>query len=169
MYNMTRVKALSNEEERYAARKAMSEQRTADALSGNVVLEGGMPDPESLLEDAPAYLKELCDYYKTSRGYHERSGGNTGMHIWGTQSYANANFLHYSNEIRNPVLVIHGENANSRFFSEDAYKYMLDGNPRPENKELYIVPGATHVDLYDGGDNNYIPWDKMVNFFTTNL
>ncbi|WP_347053554.1 alpha/beta hydrolase [Flavobacterium olei] len=168
MYNMTRVKALGSEEERYAARDTMSKQRTADALSGNYVMEGGIPNPENLPADAPAYLKELSNYYKTSRAYHERSGNN-GMHIWGTQAYANADFLHYSNEIRTPVLVIHGGKANSRFFSEDAFKYMIKGNRYPENKELYIVPDATHVDLYDGGDNDYIPWDKMVTFFESNL
>ncbi|MBQ2573919.1 MAG: alpha/beta hydrolase, partial [Bacteroidales bacterium] len=98
----------------------------------------------------------------------------------GTQAYANSRFLYYINEIRSAVLVMHGAEAHSRYFGEAAYKYMMEGqaegykfigkpNPNPENKQLLIIPGASHCDLYDGGDGNYIPWDTLAEFFRTNL
>ncbi|MCQ2300556.1 MAG: alpha/beta hydrolase [Bacteroidales bacterium] len=185
MYDMSRVNgngyfdADDNEEARLAARQALAAERTKAAQSGHTTPGGGVVDP--LPEDAPQFVKDYYDYYKTPRGYHPRSGNsNDGWHTFGCQAYANTRFLYYINEIRNAVLIVHGEKAHSRYFGEAAYRYMLDGkaegydavrkpNPVPGNKELLIVPDATHCDLYDGGKNNYIPWDKLDSFFNTNM
>ena len=174
MYDMTRIggngyyDSADNEPARYEARKAYAAARTAYAKTGKTVPGGGVVDP--LPEDAPQFVKDYYDYYKTPRGYHERSGNsNDGWHTFGTQAYSNARFLHYTNEIRSAVLVMHGEKAHSRYFGEDAFKYMMQGNPVPENKELLVIPGASHCDLYDGGKNGAIPWDKLEEFFRTNL
>ena len=181
MYDMTRVSgngyydSNDNEADRHAAREALAKQRLTDPLA----MAGGVVDP--LPEDAPQFVKDYHAYYKTPRGYHKRSGNsNDGWRVIGTQAYANARFLYYINEIRSAVLVMHGEKAHSRYFGEAAYKYMVEGqaegynfigkpNPVPENKQLLIIPGATHCDLYDGGEGNYIPWDKLEEFFKTNL
>ena len=181
MYDMTRVSgngyfdSEDKEESRHAAREAMGRQRLADPMA----MAGGVVDP--LPEDAPQFVKDYHAYYKTPRGYHARSGNsNDGWRTIGTQAYANARFLYYINEIRSAVLVMHGEKAHSRYFGEAAYHYMVEGkadgynfvgkpNPNPANKQLLIVPGATHCDLYDGGTGNYIPWDTLADFFTKNL
>lgn len=181
MYDMTRVSgngyfdSEDKEESRHAAREAMGRQRLADPMA----MAGGVVDP--LPDDAPQFVKDYHAYYKTPRGYHARSGNsNDGWRTIGTQAYANTRFLYYINEIRSAVLVMHGEKAHSRYFGEDAYHYMVDGkadgynfvgkpNPNPANKQLLIVPGATHCDLYDGGEKNYIPWDALVDFFSKNL
>ncbi|MBQ9223356.1 MAG: alpha/beta hydrolase [Prevotella sp.] len=187
MYDMTRVSgngyfdADNNEEARYKARKAMSEQRLKDAAA----MAGGVVDP--LPEDAPQFVKDYHDYYKTTRGYHARSGNsNDGWRAIGTQAFANVRFLYYTNEIRSAVMVMHGEKAHSRYFGEDAYKYMVNGNPAagikpnpcPDNKQLLIIPGASHCDLYDGGytdaagrgeSKNLIPWDTLADFFENNM
>jgi len=181
MYDMTRVSgngyfdSEDKEESRHTAREAMGKQRLSDPMA----MAGGVVDP--LPEDAPQFVKDYHAYYKTPRGYHKRSGNsNDGWRVIGTQAYANARFLYYINEIRSAVLVMHGEKAHSRYFGEAAYKYMVEGqaegyhfigtpNPNPENKQLLIIPGATHCDLYDGGEGNYIPWDKLAEFFTENL
>jgi Hydrolases of the alpha/beta superfamily len=181
MYDMTRVSGNGyydsddNEEARHAAREAMGKQRLADP----VAMAGGVIDP--LPDEVPQFVKDYHAYYKTPRGYHKRSGNsNDGWRVIGTQAYANARFLYYINEIRSAVLVMHGEKAHSRYFGEAAYHYMVDGkaegynfigkpNPNPENKQLLIIPGATHCDLYDGGEENYIPWDKLAEFFVKNL
>ena len=181
MYDMTRIsgngyyESNDNEADRHAAREALAKQRLADPLA----MAGGVVDP--LPEDAPQFVKDYHAYYKTSRGYHARSGNsNDGWRVIGTQAYANSRFLYYINEIRSAVLVMHGEKAHSRYFGEAAYKYMVEGqaegynfigkpNPNPENKQLLIIPGATHCDLYDGGEGNYVPWDKLAEFFTVNL
>ena len=181
MYDMTRISGNgyydsdNNEEARHAAREAMGKQRLADPLA----MAGGVIDP--LPDEVPQFVKDYHAYYKTPRGYHVRSGNsNDGWRVIGTQAYANARFLYYINEIRSAVLVMHGEKAHSRYFGEAAYHYMVDGkaegynfigkpNPNPENKQLLIIPGATHCDLYDGGEDNYIPWDKLAEFFVKNL
>ena len=136
---------------------------------------------ELLPEDAPQFVKDYHAYYKTPRGYHARSGNsNDGWRVIGTQAYANARFLYYINEIRSAVLIMHGAEAHSRYFGEAAYHYMVEGkaegynfvgkpNPNPDNKQLLIIPGATHCDLYDGGSNSYIPWDTLAEFFNKNL
>jgi len=181
MYDMTRVSgngyfdSEDKEESRHGAREAMGRQRLADPMA----MAGGVVDP--LPEDAPQFVKDYHAYYKTPRGYHARSGNsNDGWRTIGTQAYANARFLYYINEIRSDVLVMHGEKAHSRYFGEAAYHYMVEGkadgynfvgkpNPNPANKQLLIIPGATHCDLYDGGTGNYIPWDTLADFFTKNL
>ena len=214
MYDMTRVAgngyydSEDKEESRHAAREALSKQRLADPKA----MAGGVIDP--LPDDAPQFVKDYYDYYKTDRGYHARSGNsNDGWRVIGTQAYANSRFLYYINEIRSAVMVMHGEKAHSRYFGEAAYKYMVEGkaegynvvgkpNPVPENKQLLIIPGASHCDLYDGGytelvdkaaierekselastsereqarpkvkgePKNMIPWDKLEQFFKTNL
>ena len=181
MYDMSRISgngyydSEDKEESRHAAREAMGKQRLADPMA----MAGGVIDP--LPEDAPQFVKDYHAYYKTPRGYHKRSGNsNDGWRTIGTQAYANARFLYYINEIRSAVLVMHGEKAHSRYFGEAAYHYMVEGkadgynfigkpNPNPENKQLLIIPGATHCDLYDGGEENYIPWDKLAEFFIKNL
>ncbi len=181
MYDMTRISgngyfdSEDKEPSRHAAREAMGRQRLADPMA----MAGGVVDP--LPDDAPQFVKDYHAYYKTPRGYHARSGNsNDGWRAIGTQAYANARFLYYINEIRSAVLVMHGAEAHSRYFGEAAYHYMVDGkadgynfvgkpNPNPDNKQLLIIPGATHCDLYDGGTGNYIPWDTLADFFTANL
>ena len=190
MYDMTRVAgngyfdSADNETARYEARQALAAQRLTDPQA----MAGGVIDP--LPADAPQFVKDYYDYYKTPRGYHARSGNsNDGWRVIGTQAYANSRFLYYINEIRSAVLIMHGENAHSRYFGEAAYHFMVDGkaegyktvgapNPCPENKELLIIPGASHCDLYDGGytepagkgeAKNLIPWDKLAEFFNKNL
>ena len=190
MYDMTRVSgngyfdSEDKEESRHQAREALAKQRLIDPTA----MAGGVVNP--LPEDAPQFVKDYYDYYITPRGYHERSGNsNDGWRVIGTQAFANSRFLYYINEIRSAVLVMHGEKAHSRYFGEAAYHYMVDGkaegyntivkpNPNPENKELLIIPGATHCDLYDGGytelegkgePKNLIPWDRIADFFTHHL
>ena len=181
MYDMSRISgngyydSEDKEESRHAAREALAKQRLTDPLA----MAGGVVDP--LPDDAPQFVKDYHAYYKTPRGYHARSGNsNDGWRTIGTQAYANARFLYYINEIRSAVLIMHGAEAHSRYFGEAAYHYMVEGkaegynfvgkpNPVPENKQLLIIPGATHCDLYDGGSNNYIPWDTLVEFFNKNL
>ena len=181
MYDMTRIsgngyyEANDNEADRHAARETMAKQRLSDPLA----MAGGVIDP--LPEDAPQFVKDYHAYYKTPRGYHVRSGNsNDGWRVIGTQAYANTRFLYYINEIRSAVMIMHGEKAHSRYFGEAAYHYMVDGkaegynfigqpNPVPENKQLLIIPGATHCDLYDGGEGNFIPFDKLEQFFKENL
>ena len=181
MYDMTRVAgngyfdSEDKEESRLAAREALAKQRLADPKA----MAGGVVDP--LPDDAPQFVKDYYDYYKTPRGYHARSGNsNDGWRTIGTQAYANTRFLYYINEIRSAALVMHGEKAHSRYFGEAAYKYMMEGkaegynfigkpNPVPENKQLLIIPGASHCDLYDGGKGNVIPFDKLDAFFKENL
>ena len=181
MYDMTRVggngyyDADDREESRHAAREALARQRLADPMA----MAGGVIDP--LPDDAPQFVKDYHAYYKTPRGYHPRSGNsNDGWRTVGTQAYANARFLFYINEIRSAVMILHGEKAHSRYFGEAAYKYMVEGkadgypfagkpNPVPGNKELVIVPGANHCDLYDGGNKDAIPFDRIETFYRKNL
>ena len=193
MYDMTRISgngyydSEDKEESRHAAREAVAKQRLADPMA----MAGGVIDP--LPEEAPQFVKDYHAYYKTPRGYHKRSGNsNDGWRTIGTQAYANARFLYYINEIRSAVLIMHGAEAHSRYFGEAAYHYMVEGkadgynfigkpNPNPDNKQLLIIPGATHCDLYDGGvcnrsganstkgEENYIPWDTLADFFIKNL
>ena len=105
-------------------------------------------------------------YYKTQRGYHSRSGNsNDGWNVTGTMSFLNQPLLAYTNEIRSAVLIIHGDKAHSCYMGRDAFSHMMDGNPVPENKELFIIPGASHTDLYDGGGKDAIPFDKIESFY----
>lgn len=174
MYDMTRVNARGyfdsedSEQARYEKKKALNAQRLEDQKSGAYALGGGVADP--LPEDAPFFVKDYYDYYKTRRGYHARSlNSNGGWNVTGCMSFLNQPILHYSNEIRGAVLIMHGEKAHSCYFSRDAYAAMMKGNPVPENKELLIIPDAVHTDLYDGGGKNAIPFDKLADFFKAHL
>ena len=174
MYDMTRVNAKGyfdaedSAEARHEKRLALNAQRTEDYKNGSYVRAGGVVDP--LPEDAPFFVKDYYDYYKTDRGYHARSlNSNDGWAATGCISFLNQPILTYTNEIRSAVLIMHGEKAHSCYFSKDAYAQMMDGNPVPENKELLIIPDAVHTDLYDGGGKIAIPFDKLETFFTTYL
>lgn len=167
MYDMSRVNANgyfdadNNADARYAARVNLNAQRTADAKSGKIARAGGVPD--TLPDDAPQFMKDYYAYYKTPRGYHVRSGNSTdGWNTTSSLSFMNMPLLSYIDEIRGAVLMLHGERAHSRYFSEDAFRRLTG-----DNKELMIIPGANHVDLYDNMD--VIPFDKMQVFFETNL
>ena len=190
MYDMTRVSgndyndAFDNEQWRHRNRENLSKQRLADpnAMAGGVL--------DTVPPQAPNFVHDYFDYYKTERGYHKRSGNsNDGWRVIGTQAYANSRFLYYINEIRSAVLIMHGADAHSRYFAEAAYHYMVEGqaegykfvgepNPNPENKQLLIIPDASHCDLYDGGyeekagkgePKNMIPWDTLAEFFKRHL
>ena len=174
MYDMTRVNANgyfdseNSADARHAKRQALNAQRLKDYQNGTYALGGGVVDP--LPEDAPFFVKDYYDYYKTSRGYHPRSlNSNGGWNVIGCMSFMNQPILQYSNEIRSAVLVMHGEKAHSCYFSRDAYANMVKDNPWSSNKELFIIPDAVHTDLYDGGGKNAIPFDRLEEFFTTNL
>ena len=168
MYDMSRVAAKGyfdandSEEERHAQREALNAQRTADAKAGVYARAGGVVDP--LPDDAPFFVKDYYTYYKTPRGYHPRSlNSNQGWNVTGTMSFLNQPLLQYSNEIRSAVLVIHGEKAHSCYMSRDAFANMVKSNAYTANKELLLIPGAVHTDLYDRMD--VIPFDKMEAFF----
>lgn len=167
MYDMTRVNAKGyfdsedSEDARYEKRAAMNAQRIVDYKNSSYARGGSVADP--LPEDAPFFVKDYHDYYKTKRGYHERSlNSNDGWNITSSLSFMNMPILQYSSEIRSAVLLIHGEKAHSCYFSKDAYK-ALQG----DNKELMIIPDAVHTDLYDRTD--IIPFDKLEVFFQENL
>lgn len=162
MYDMSRVNANGyfdsmNADARYELRKQLNAQRTEDARNGSYALAGGVVDP--LPVDAPQFLKDYHSYYKTERGYHKRSlNSNNGWNKTSSLSFINMPILSYSDEIRSAVLMLHGEKAHSRYFSEDAFKKLKGGN-----KELLIIPDASHVDLYD--NLNVIPFDRIERFF----
>ena len=174
MYDMTRVNAkgyfdsADSEEERYKAKKAMCAQRLEDLRNGEYKLGGGVVDP--LPEDAPFFVKDYYDYYKTDRGYHERSlNSNGGWNVIGCESFINQPILMYSNEIRSAVMVMHGDKAHSFYFGKDAYENMIKDSKYADNKELLVIEGAVHTDLYDGGENNVIPFEKLDEFFKKNM
>jgi len=162
MYDMTRVTANGyfdsvDAEGRYKAREALNAQRTLDYKNGTYAKAGGVP--EVLPKDAPFFVKDYYDYYKTKRGYHPRSvNSNAGWNKTSALSFMNMPILSYASEIKNAVLVIHGEKAHSRYFSETAFKKL-----KGDNKELMIIPGAVHTDLYDKLE--VIPFDKITAFF----
>lgn len=167
MYDMSRVNANGyfdendNAEDRYETRKVLNAQRIMDYKNRSYELGGGVVDP--LPEDAPFFVKDYYDYYKTSRGYHARSlNSNGGWNKIGCLSFLNQPILCYSDEIRSAVLVMHGEKAHSCYFSKDAFKKL-----KGDNKELLLIPDAVHTDLYDRMD--VIPFDKMEKFFQDNL
>ena len=168
MYDMTRVNAkgyfdaADSEEARFETKKALNEQRTVDYSKGEYELGGGVVDP--LPDDAPFFVKDYYDYYKTKRGYHVRSlNSNGGWNKTSALSFMNMPILAYSNEIRSAVLIIHGEKAHSCYFSRDAYAAMTKGSKYAANKQLLIIPNAVHTDLYDRLD--VIPFEKMEEFF----
>ena len=172
MYDMSRVAgngyfdAADNEEARHQMRLAVNVQRTRDYLRGDYARQGGVVDP--LPEDAPYFVKDYYDYYKTPRGYHPRSlNSNDGWTVNTNTSLMNTRLFTYSKEIRSAVLMIHGDKAHSCYMSRDAYADMVKDSKYADNKELYIIPGASHTDLYDGGGKNAIPFDKIESFFET--
>lgn len=172
MYDMSRVNAKGyfdaddSADARYETKKALNAQRTEDCRSGSYARAGGVVDP--LPEDAPFFVKDYYNYYKTERGYTERSlNSNEGWNVTSSLSFLNMPILCYSNEIRSAVLMIHGEKAHSCYFSRDAYANMIQDNPYTDNKELLIIPGAVHTDLYDRKD--IIPFDRIEQFFRTYL
>lgn len=176
MYDLSRTAnngyfdAADNEAARYQARVAMNNQRTEDYKNGTYARNGGVAENRPEGEDVPEFLGQYWDYYKTPRGYAERSpNSNGGWAIQGLSSLMNTRILRFSNEIRSAVLVVHGEKAHSRYMGETAYNDMTKDSKYTANKELFIVPNATHCDLYDGGENNYIPWDKLQSFFESYL
>ena len=163
MYDMTRVNAKGyfdsedSEQHRFEKKKALNAQRTADYKAGSYALAGGVVDP--LPADAPQFVKDYYDYYKTKRGYHPRSlNSNNGWNVTSSLSFMNMPILQYSQEIRSAVLVMHGDKAHSCYFSKDAFAKLTGSN-----KELLLIPGASHVDLYDRTD--IIPFDKLKRFF----
>ena len=163
MYDMTRVNANgyfdseNTADARYAKKQTMNTQRTADYKNGTYALAGGVVDP--LPEDAPQFVKDYYGYYKTQRGYHPRSlNSNGGWNVTSSLSFMNMPILQYAGEIRSAVLLVHGEKAHSRYFSEGAYEKLTG-----DNKELMIIPGANHVDLYD--NLAAIPFEKLRSFF----
>ena len=167
MYDMTRVTANGyfdaedSEQARFEKRKAMNAQRTEDYKNGSYALAGGVVDP--LPEDAPQFVKDYYAYYKTPRGCHPRSlNSNGGWNVTSLLAFLNMPILQYSSEIRSAVLLVHGEKAHSRYFSETAYSKLTG-----DNKELLIIPGANHTDLYDQMD--IIPFEKLNAFFTEYL
>jgi hypothetical protein len=196
MYDISRVSQNGyhddgdSKEARNAMRKALAEQRLTDYRNGSYERAGGVIDP--MPEEAAWYFKQYHAYYKTPRGYHKRSlNSNEGWNKTSVLPWLNAGFLKFTNEIDNAVLILHGEKAHSRYFGITAYENMTgakvdlrgqDDNLQPlnaplaepfivtrDNKQLYIVPGATHCDLYDGGDGNYIPFDYIEKFYKDNL
>lgn len=167
MYDMTRVTANgyfdseNTPEARFIKKLAMNTQRTEDYKNGSYVLAGGVVDP--LPDDAPQFVKDYYAYYKTKRGYHPRSlNSNNGWNVTSSLSFMNMPILQYADEIRSAVLLVHGEKAHSRYFSEGAYEKLTG-----DNKELLIIPGASHVDLYDNLE--VIPFEKLNSFFREHL
>ena len=171
MYNMSRVNHngyfdSTTEDGLYELKKTLNAQRIEDYKKGEYSLGGGVVDP--LPEDAPFYVKDYYDYYKTSRGYHKRSlNSNGGWNMTSSLSFINTPQHTFTGEIRNAVLIIHGEKAHSCYFSKDAYNDMIKNGKYTENKELMIIPDAVHTDLYDRTD--IIPFDKIDSFFKENL
>ena len=165
MYDMSRIAAKGyfdendSAEERQAQRRALAVQRTRDYAAGGYDRAGGVADP--LPEDAPWFVRDYHDYYKTPRGYHPRSlNSNEGWNVIGTQSFLNQPLLAYAGEIESAVMVLHGDAAHSCYMGKDAFAQL-----KGDNKELVLVPGATHTDLYDGGGKDAIPWDQIQAFF----
>ena len=167
MYNMTRINAkgyfdeADNPDARYEMKVMLNNQRTEDYKNGEYARAGGVVDP--LPDDVPFFVKDYYDYYKTERGYHKRSlNSNDGWNVIGCMSFISQPIIAYSDEIRSPVLIIHGEKAHSCYFSKDEFE-KLEG----DNKELLIIPDAVHTDLYD--DLDIIPFDKIVEFYNENM
>ena len=168
MYDMTRVSVRGyndsvDENARYEMKQALNKQRTKDFKNGKYLGADGLP--EKLTGNEPQFVKDYWGYYKTKRGFHSRSINSNGKwNMTSSLSLINQPILQYSPEIRSAVLVIHGEKAHSRYFGEDAFKKL-----KGDNKELLIIKGANHVDLYDGGDKKVIPFDKIESFYKSNL
>ncbi len=172
MYDMTRIGAKGyfdaddDPEKRYLAKTEMCKQRTADFKNKSHIRAGGVAD--EIPDDAPFFVKDYYDYYKTERGYTERSlNSNEGWNVTGTFTFAGMPILSYSNEIRSAVLIVHGEKAHSCYMSRDAFADIIKDNPYSDNKKLLIIPNAVHTDLYDKKDK--IPFDKIQEFYQRHL
>lgn len=167
MYNMSRVNHngyfdANSADDIYSMKQSLNAQRLVDVKNDTYELGGGVAD--KIPEDAPFYVKDYYDYYKTPRGYHERSlNSNGGWNKTSALSFINTPELAFLNEIRSAVLIIHGEKAHSCYFSKDAYEDMIRDNKFADNKELMLIPDAVHTDLYDRKD--IIPFEKMGEFF----
>ena len=173
LYNMTQVTQQGyfdsmDEEARHQVKQELAKKRTEEFRTGEIKTQGGLPDQAP--DDAPDFLKQYVAYYKShDRGYHPRSlNSNQGWNITATLMLLNHNLWVAASEIRTPVLIVHGEKAHSRYFGEEAFKAVTSGN-YASNKQLIIVPGATHCDLYDGGSKEYIPWKQIVEFYDKRL
>ena len=173
LYNMTRVTQQGyfdsmDEEDRYQLKQELAQKRTEEFRTGVIKTQGGLPDQTPT--DAPDFLRQYMAYYKSpERGYHPRSlNSNQGWNITSSLMLLNHNLWVAASEIRTPVLIVHGEKAHSRYFGEDAFKAVVSGK-YAANKQLLIVPGATHCDLYDGGDKDYIPWKEILEFYDKGL
>ena len=177
MYDMSRVTNKGyfdendSEESRYQARVAVNKARTENFAkaqeTGEYPIVGGLPEQRP---EGDTFFSQYWDYYKTDRGYHPRSlNSNMGWALTAATSLMNTSLFTYANEIRSAVLIVHGEKAHSRYMGETAYNDMVRNSKYAANKELMIIPNATHCDLYDGGKGNYIPWDKLQEFFEINL
>lgn len=173
LYNLTRVTQQGyfdtmDEEARFELKQRLARQRTEEYRSGEIKPQGGLPDEAPA--DAPDFLKQYVAYYKSAgRGYHPRSlNSNMGWNITTHLMRLNQDLWTTAAEIRTPVLIVHGEKAHSRYFGEEAYR-KITGGPYAANKRMLIVPGATHCDLYDGGEGNYIPWSEISGFYKQNL
>ena len=173
LYNMTRVTQQGyfdsmDEEDRYQLKQELAQKRTEEFRTGVIKTQGGLPDQTPA--DAPDFLRQYMAYYKSpERGYHPRSlNSNQGWNITSSLMLLNHNLWVAASEIRTPVLIVHGEKAHSRYFGEDAFKAVVSGK-YAANKQLLIVPGATHCDLYDGGDKDYIPWKEILEFYDKGL
>ena len=172
MYDMTRVNANGyfdsedSEEKRFERKTALNNLRTEEYKNGEYSRAGGcLPLP--VPKDVPFFVKDYSEYYK-GRAYHERSlNSNEGWNTLGCLSFMNQPILKYSNEIRSAVLMIHGDKAHSCYFAKDAYKAMTEDSKYTDNKELMIIPGAVHTDLYDNLD--VIPFDKIEDFIRDNI
>lgn len=173
LYNLTRVTQKGyfdsmDEEARYQLKQQLAAKRTEEFRTGEILPQGGLPDVTP--EGASDFLKQYIAYYKSpERGYHPRSlNSNMGWNITTQFMRLNQNLWIAADEVRSPVLIVHGENAHSRYFGEEAYEKLTSGK-YAANKHLLIVPGATHCDLYDGGEGNFIPWNDIVGFLKSNL
>lgn len=173
LYNMTRVTQQGyfdsmDEEDRHKLKQKLAQIRTEEFRNGEIKPQGGLPN--NAPADASDFLKQYIAYYKSAeRGYHPRSlNSNMGWNITSQLMLLNHNLWTAAHEIRTPVLIVHGEKAHSRYFGEDAFKVIANGK-YADNKQMLIVPGATHCDLYDGGDKNYIPWKKIIEFYNKEL
>ena len=172
MYDMSRVAgngyfdSEDNEEARYKARAQINAQRTEDFKNGEYKLGGGVVDP--LPEDAPQFVKDYYAYYKTPRGYHKRSlNSNGGWNVTAGTSLLNTRLFYYAKEIRNAVMIVHGDKAHSYYFGKDAYENMIKDSKYADNKEFLSIEGASHCDLYDQKD--IIPFDKIEEFIRKNI
>ncbi len=173
LYNLTRVTQQGyfdsmDEDARFKLKRQLAKQRTEEYRKGEILPQGGLPDNPSA--DAPEFLKQYVAYYKSeARGYHPRSlNSNMGWNITSPLMRLNQNLWIAADEIRTPVLIVHGEKAHSRYFGEEAYQKLTSGR-YADNKRLLIVPGATHCDLYDGGEGNFIPWNEIIGFYRLNI